>query len=154
MLTSILFDILDAVRAGIQTLALPGLAAANVVVQKVPGDRAQDLPALQFPCVLIAPHGSETTDPLAGTNLRDDVVYPVRVTILAADGGDQQFGFRQYLGWRETIRRAFHNQRLDADLCFNVQVQPLAIVDKSAWSDRQLFASAVVLNCFSREARG
>jgi hypothetical protein len=152
-MTSILFDILEAVRAGIQALDLPGLTAAGVVVQKVPGDRARDLPAVRFPCILIAPHGSETTDPLAGTNLRDDVVYPIRVTILATDDTDQQFGLRQYLGWRETIRRAFHNQRLNADSCFNVQVQALPIVDQSAWSDRQLFASAIVLNCFSRETR-
>ncbi len=150
----VLFDILAAVRSAIQALALPGLAAANIVVQKVPGDRVQDLPAVQLPCILIAPHGSETTDPLAGTNLRDDIVYPVRVTILAADSGDQQFGFQQYLGWRETIRRSFHNQRLTSELCFNVQVQPLPIVDKSAWTDRHLFASALVLNCFSRESRG
>jgi hypothetical protein len=150
----LLFDILTAVRADIQALNLPGLSAANVVVQKVPGDQAQDLPAIRFPCILIAPHATETTDPLAGTNLRDDVVYPIRITILAADGGDQQFGFQQFLGWRETIRRSFHNQRLTSGLCFTVQVQPLPTVDKPAWSERGLFASGLILNCFSREPRG
>lgn len=150
----LLFDILTAVRADLQALNLPGLSAANIVVQKVPGDRVQDLPSVPLPCLLVAPHGSESADPLAGTNLRDDIVYPIRVTILAADGTDQQFGFQQYLGWRETIRRSFHNQRLTANLCFTVQVQPLAIVDRSAWTERGLFVSGLVLNCFSREPRG
>ena len=30
----------------------------------------------------------------------------------------------------------------------------LPIVDKPAWSERGLFASGLVLNCFSREPRG
>lgn len=154
MNSPVLFDILTAVRIDIQALNLPGLSAANVVMQKVSGDRAQDLPSVPLPCILIAPNSCETTDPLAGTNLRDDVVYPIRITILAADGGDQQFGFQQYLGWRETIRRSFHNQRLTSSLCFTVQVQPLPIVDRSAWSQRGLFVSGLVLNCFSRESRG
>ena len=109
MSSPILFDILDAVRSDIQALALPGLSAANVVVQKVPGNRAQDLPAVEYPCILIAPHGAESTDPLAGTNLRDDIVYPVRITILAADAGDQQLikdptaGIRTVNTWRATV---------------------------------------------------
>lgn len=154
MNSPLLFDILTAVKGDIQALNLPGLSAASVVVQKVPGDRAQDLPAVALPCVLIAPHSGETSDPLAGTNLRDDVVYPIRVTILAADSGDQQFGFQQFLGWRETIRRSFHNQRLTSSLCFTVQVQPLPIVDRAAWVERGLFTSGLVLNCYSREPRG
>lgn len=154
MTSPILFEILSAVQTAVQGLRLPGLAPANVVIQKVPGDRVQDLPAVAWPSLLIAPHGSETADPLAGTNLRDDIVYPIRVTIIAADGGDQEFGFPQFLGWRETLRRAFHNQRLSAGSCFTVRVQPLAIVDRAAWIERHLFVSALVLNCFSREPRG
>jgi hypothetical protein len=154
MTSPILFDILSAVKTEAQGLRLPGLSPANIVVQKVSGDRAQDLPTAPLPCLLIAPHGSEAADPLAGTNLRDDVVYPIRVTIIAADGGEQKFGFPQFLGWREKLRRSFHNQRLSAGSCFTVHVQPLAIVDRAAWIERRLFVSAIVLNCFSREPRG
>lgn len=154
MNSPLLFDILTAVKNDLQALNLPGLSAANIVVQKVPGDRSQDLPSIPLPCVLIAPNAGETADPLAGTNLRDDIVYPIRITILATDSGDQQFGYQQYLGWRETIRRSFHNQRLNSGLCFTVHVQPLPIVDKAAWVERGLFASGLVLNCYSREPRG
>jgi hypothetical protein len=153
-MVSILHDVLLAIQSAIQGRQLPGLSAGNVVVQKVAAHRSPDLPMVDLPCILISPHGAETTDPLAGTNLRDDIVYPVRVTILAADAGDQQFGFRQYLGWREAIRRLFHNQRLATTGCFTVHVQPLPIVDAGVWTERHLFSSAVVLNCFSRESRG
>ncbi|MGQ0637319.1 MAG: hypothetical protein ACT4QC_22150 [Planctomycetaceae bacterium] len=153
-MTPLLFEILDAIRADVQALDLPGLSAANVVVQKVAGDRAADLPAAKHPCILIAPSGAESLDAAAGTNLRDDVVYPVRVTIVAPDSRNQEERLQQYLGWRETIRRSFHNQRLTASLCFTVRVQPLEIVDRSAWSDKSLFVSSLVLHCYAREPRG
>lgn len=153
-MTSVLCDILAAVQSRIQGLQLPGLSGGNVIVQKVAGNQTPDLPAGSLPYVLIAPHSAESSDPMAGTNLRDDIVYPVRVTIVAADAGDQQFGFRQYVGWREAVRRLFHNQRLANPSCFTVHVQPLAIVDAAVWIDRGLYVSALVLNCFSREARG
>lgn len=153
-MTSVLFDILAAVQSRIQGLELPGLSGGNVVVQKVAGNHTPDLPANALPCVLISPHSAESSDPMAGTNLRDDIVYPIRVTIVASDAGDQQSGFRQYVGWREAVRRLFHNQRLTSPSCFTVHVQPLPVVDASVWIDRGLFVSALVLNCFSREARG
>lgn len=153
-MSAVLFDILEAIRADVQALGLPGLAAANVLVQKVPGDRPADLPAQKYPCILIAPVGAEELNPSAGTNLRDDVVYPVRITILADDCRDQEQQFNQYLGWRETLRRSFHNQRLTAALCFAVHVEPLDVIDKSAWTGKGLFMSSLLLRCHSREPRG
>jgi len=103
---------------------------------------------------VIAPYGAEEIDPLAGSTSRDDVVYRVVVAILAADNGDQEAHFNQYpLAWRESIRRLFHDQPLGS-LCFSVQVQPLEVVDRDAWQQRNLFASGLVLKCFSREPRG
>lgn len=151
---SLLHDILDAIRADVQALELPGLAAANVIVQQVPGDRAADLPATKYPCVLIAPAGAESLEPNAGTNLRDDVAYPVRITIVAADAQGHDETLAQYLAWRQTLRRSFHNQRLGTSLCFTVRVQPFDIIDKSAWSDRKLLMSSLLLHCHTREPRG
>ncbi|MFN0051077.1 MAG: hypothetical protein ACKV0T_02740 [Planctomycetales bacterium] len=149
----VLFDILTSVRGVIQGLNLPGLGAANVVIQKVPADRVQDLPAVPLPAVLIAPWGAELVEPLAGTNLRDDIIHPVRVMILAADDADQSFSLSQYLDWRERLRRTFHNQRLTTPPCFVIHVEPLPIVDRAAWSDRHLFVSSLLLRCHSREPR-
>ena len=107
----------------------------------------------QFPCIVIAPYGPEGLDPHAGTTSRDDVVYKIVVAILAADNGEREAHFNQYLTWRQSLRQQFHDQPL-ASLCFTVQVQPLDIVDRDAWLQRNLFASGLVLNCFSREPRG
>jgi hypothetical protein len=142
-------------------LALPGMPPANVVIQKVPGDRLQDLPAERYPCILICPYGAETLDPRAGTNNRDDVVYPVMVAILASERdaarqptSQQEKRFDQYLRWRESIRKSFHNQRLTSTLCHTVEVQALEIVDRSVWFERGIFVSRLLLRCVSRESRG
>jgi hypothetical protein len=153
MPNAILFDILNAVQTGIAGRGLTGISASNVLVQKAPGNRASDLPAQQFPTIVIASCGSEGLDPAAGTTSRDDVVYRVLVAILAADNSDQQANFNQYLTWRQSIRQLFHDQPL-AGLCFRVQVEPLEIVDRDAWFQRNVFASGLVLHCFSREPRG
>jgi len=153
MPNAILFDILNAVRAAIAGRGLADISAANILVQKVPGNRAADLPAQQFPAIVIAPWRAEGLDPQAGTTSRDDVVYKVLVAILAADDGDQAANFNQYLAWRQSIRLLFHDQPLTT-LCFSVQVEPLDIVDRDAWLQRNVFASGLVLKCFSRETRG
>jgi len=153
MPNAILFDILNAIQTSIVARGLTGVGPANVVVQKVAGSRAGDLPAQEFPSIVIAPYGAEGVDPEAGTTSRDDVVYKVLVAILAADNGDQQANFNQYLTWRQSLRQLFHDQPL-ANFCFRVEVQPLDVVDRDAWHQRNVFASGFVLKCFSREARG
>src|SRR5262245_22658907 len=100
MPNAIFFDILSTIQASIVARGLTGLAPANVVVQKAPGSRAADLPAQEYPSIIIAPYGAEGLDPDSGTTSRDDVVYKVLVAILAADNGDQQANFNQYLTWR------------------------------------------------------
>jgi hypothetical protein len=152
-MTALLFDILTEIRLRIGGRNLPGLASANIVVQKVPANRPADLPARQFPCILITPHGAEQLPPERGTNLRDDVVYPVRLAILAADAGDQETHFRQYLTWRQSLRQLFHNQPL-GELCFQVRVEPLEVVDADLWRKQNLFVSQLVLHCTAREPRG
>ncbi len=153
MPNAILFDILTQIKTALVERGLTGIGSANILIQKVAGNRPADLPAQQFPCIVIAPCGAEELDPLAGSTSRDDVVYRVSVAILAADNGDQEAHFNLYLTWRESIRKLFHDQPL-GDLCFSVQVQPLEVVDRDAWFQRNLFASGLVLCCYSREARG
>ncbi len=153
MPNSVLYDILGAIKTAIEARGLVGIASANIVIQKIPGNRPADLPAQQFPAIVIAPYGAEELDSRAGTNSRDDVVYPVLVAILAADDGDQELHLNQYLTWRQSIRQLFHDQPL-ASLCFTVQVKPLDMIDREAWLKRNLFASGLVLQCFSREPRG
>ena len=153
MPNAILFDVLAALQSAIVARGLTGISAPNVVVQRAAGNRAADLPAQQFPSIVIAPYGAERLDPSAGTTSRDDVVYKVLVAIMAADNGDQQSNFNQYLTWRQSLRQLFHDQPL-ASLCFRVEVAPLDVVDRDAWFQRNVFASGLVLHCYSREPRG
>jgi hypothetical protein len=146
--------ILQEIRAAIQGLALPAMPAANVVIQEVAATRARDLPAVQFPCILIAPHGPERVEPNRGTNQRDDVVYPVLVAAVAPGNRPQSAGFERHLRWRELLRARFHNQRLGSNLCHRVVVEPLARVEPGAWFDRNVVVSALVLHCHCREPRG
>ncbi len=152
---AVLYDILTAVQTGVVALSLSGVANANILVMKVPSDLDRDFPATKFPAVIIAPYGPEILNPADGTNLRDDILYPVLVAILAADNGDQAANFNDYLTWRQQIRHAFHNTNLGTNgaLAYNVQVVPQDIVDRSAWFERNLFASGMVLHCYSREPR-
>jgi hypothetical protein len=171
---AILFDMLTLVQTG---LAARGLVDENgtplpsgaFIVQTVPSNRPSDLPAQpSYPVVIVAPFGPEGLDPNAGTTSRDDVVYKIVVAILAKDQQTQGQNLNLYLGWRQSIRQLFHNQPLpnqvtatvngnvytSGTLAFRVEVQPLEVVDREAWFQRNLFASGNVLNLFSREPRG
>lgn len=151
--SAILEQCLTTVKAAIQGFSLAGMSNANVVIQKRPSDGKKDLPATQFPCILVAPFGRETMDPIGNSGVnKDDVGYPILVGIIAADNQDQDANRNQYFLWRETIRRQFNSQRL-TDLCMTVKVEPLEIVDGEAWFKRNKFVSGLVLRCISRETR-
>lgn len=160
---SILEDVLQAVKTGVTGLTLSGLSSSNVFVLSVATARPRDLPKIDPPApfVMIAPFGGETIDPGAGTNLRDDIVYPVLIAILdpngQANGQTQGAADRdQVAGWRQQIRRLFHNKITAFSgiaSVFNSVVQPQAIVDPPMWIERSMFVSGLVVRVSSREAR-
>ena len=152
--TSIFMKSMEAVQTAIQGLGLTGLSSSNVLIHKVPRDLDKDMPATSpLPAIIISPRDAEGADPRAGTNLKDDVVYPIQIVILDQDGQNQTTNFDRYLQWRETIRRTFHNKRLSGvSEVTGVVVQPKTIVDPERWIKGQ-FVSALVLAVTSREAR-
>lgn len=153
---SVHFDILTQVKNCIQALTLNGLDVANVVVKKVPWatkvfgtDRD-----LSYPGIMVCPMGVESMSATAGTNASDDVGYPVLVAIVDADNDDLDSDLENYLKWRETIMRAFRNQRLPGVLgIFTCVVEPGQIVQPEAFL-RNVWHSAFTLRFFSRETRG
>lgn len=154
MPNAVLFDALTTVQTAIQGLSLSGIANDHILVQKVISTSVKDLPATEFPCVLIAPFGKE--DMLeTGTNLRDDIVYPIVAAIFAADDGSQTSNFNAYLTWREQIRKAFYNKNPFSSIMsvYQSKIQPLDIVDLFSWDKLNLFASGFLLQVYSREAR-
>jgi hypothetical protein len=111
----------------------------------------------QLPAVVIAPFGAETVAPQS--NLKDDVIYPVLVAIVASTkitaenvNEKQLADFDQRLTWRQTIRQAFSSQRLTQSLVHQISVQPLQIVDPTAYA-RDLYVSGFLLRLTNREGR-
>lgn len=146
---SVLSQCLSAVQAGIQNLNLANITNSQIIVAKTPHDSH-----LSYPAIAITPYFSEHIDAKAGTNLRDEIDYPVLVSILAADNRDQQTDFSQHLLWRETIRKAFHNKRLvGVDQVLTTYVDPQEIVDQRAWLENNLFLSEILIRFVSQEIR-
>jgi hypothetical protein len=144
-----------AVQARIRGLRLSDLNAASVVVQKVPW--ARDFlganPKYALPGVIIAPWGEEQMNPSEGTNLKDDVGYPVLVSIIAADRQRLVADFGKYLSWRERIARAFRNQPLPGvDEVISCSIDPGPILQPEAFL-RGVYHSSMTLRFISREPR-
>ena len=152
-----LTTILNTVLEQVQGLNLPGVPRANIVICQSPAVEIARMPAARMPAVVIGPFGAETI--AASSNVSDDIVYPVIVAIVASLKIDaeqptdrQVMGVDQRLSWRETIRKAFSNQRLDATRGYNMALTPLAIVDNAAFQ-RDLFVSGFTLRISNREGR-
>jgi len=148
VLYRVMQDIQTAIQAAITGGTLVGLAGANVVIQKIPTDRNQSLPA-----VVIAPTHEELP-PGAGLNDRDDVTYSVTVAIINNDNQDQAANYEQELNWRQNIRRLFHMKQLgplttESVIC---RVKPLATIHPEAWY-ANLFLSMQIVQCVCREVR-
>jgi hypothetical protein len=140
---------LVAVQSRIQGLSLSGIANGSVVIRKVP-----DVKNVTMPAVFIAPLGSETVSLPAGSNLRDDVGYPVFVGIVANDNQDQVENRGRNLLWRQKVRRAFHAQRLTGVAeVFTCGIETRDIIAPD-WFQAMRFVSAMIVRCMSREARG
>ena len=140
---------LTGVQSRIQGLSLLSIPNANIIIHK-----AAEESKVKKPGVVISPAGVETMVPTAGTNTRDDVGYPVFVGIVAADNRDQSINRAKYLKWRQQIARAFRNQRLPGVTeIINMHVETRDIVAPS-WFANNLFVSAMVVRCISREVRG
>lgn len=146
---------LEDVQSAIRGLALLGLQDEHVVVLHVPSDSKKYVPGL--PAILITPFGSEDLPRSEGTMSRDQWQLPILVGILdAANQVNTLATLDARLLWRETIidhfvfnRDAFPSVTNMSD----VYVDPQPAVDISAWFERQIFASAIVVRALIRKPR-
>lgn len=154
---SVHYQCLLAAQARIQGLSLSGIASASIRVQKVPVASADLWGATKtyaFPGIILSPLGTERMNPMAGTNVRDDVGYPVVVSIFDADNQSVTANHNKYLLWRQKIARAFRNQRLPgvSEIIY-ATVETGPILDPAQWMQNR-FHSAMTLRFTSREIRG
>ena len=159
---AIAYQCLTAAQARIQSLSLPNLDNANVIVRKLPIDRYLGPgQTTGLPAILLTPV-TEQMPPLEGVNAKDDVTYGVLCTIVDADNQEPTLSANlpQYTLWRQSIARAFRNQRLNgvtspagSNPIINAFVEPGDQLVPAAWT-ANLYASAVLLRFVSREGRG
>lgn len=153
---AVLYRCLTGVQALVQSLALSGVANGSIVVRKLPIDRFSAAgEGLSLPAIVIAPWGTETMRAADGTNERDDVGYPVAVTIFAADQQHLTQDLDTYTKWREQIARTLRQNTLSGvSEIYTCQIEPGPIVDLAAWVQKTLFVSGLVARYTSREVRG
>lgn len=140
-----------AAQAAIRSLALADVDSDNVLVQKVPWDRpAND----NYPKIIISTIGTETMRKGAGTNVRDDVGYPLMISIIDKDKQTLEDNHSRNLLWRQRIAQGVRNQTLGSiPEIYDCTLEPRAIVDPG-WFQQNKWHSSMVLIPLSRERRG
>lgn len=154
---SVHYACLLAAQSRVKLLNLADVDADNVVVKKLPIDRIikrKDNP-LPLPCVLLTPM-RQTMDPKEGVTSKDDVVYPVLCSVIAADNQEPtlEANLSRQMLWIQQIARAFRNQRLPGVASVVItSVNPMDVVAPPLWN-QNVMASGLILNFRSREPRG
>lgn len=150
-MTAILENILTTVKTEIQGLSLDGIANDHIYIQKVPTTRG--FSSGDFPAVLIAPLGAPKLNPQAGTNLRDQIEYPVGTFMVDADNQNQTINRNKYLEWYEAIMKKFRTPRLSGvDSVVNSYVAPGVVVDQD-WFQVGEYHAGMTLWFISWETR-
>lgn len=153
---------MEAVRVKIAALcdagSLSGISSSNVVTMLIPlVDRAIKQRSLALPAIVISPSVAETINSngygMTGTNAADDYGYPVTVAVIDSAEAPALFNeLKAYLGWRETLEKAFHRQPVANDNSFvGTLVEPMDVVSLNAWVGSGLFASGFIVRSISRE---
>ncbi len=152
---SVLKRALDAVVTRVQALSLAGVTSSNIFVRNAAWDRDIGTGLTKgLPAIVVAPGPSERQSAGAGTNSRDDVGYPIVVSIFASDTQALESNTNTYTLWRQKINRAFRNQALPGVVeIYRIEVEPGPIIDPGALLANRL-ASTMLLRCISREVRG
>lgn len=147
--------VLNAVLAGCKGLNLAGFDPSNIVIQKEPWARDWTNDVRQFPGLVVCTWGSEGAAATAGTNLRDDIDYPVLVSIFDRNNEDNSTNnMKKYLRWREQVSRHFRYRPLKAvPEIIKAPVTPLPVVLPDAYVSGVLH-TAMVFRFTSREVRG
>lgn len=153
MADSILMQAMLVIQTRIRALNLTGIDSDNVLIMKVPRDTPADLPATNpFPCIMIAPFGSESLNAQGGTNLSHDIGYPILIGLVDSDQQDQQRNFDRNLYWREQIIDKIHQCDMGITAVRSVVIEPGQIVDPGGWN-RGKWISGLTARVLARKRR-
>ena len=148
---AILENILTTVQAEIRALNLTDIPDSHIYLQKVPTTR--DFTSNDFPAILITPMGVPKINPQEGTNLRDQIEYPIGVFMVDNDNQNQTINRDKYLTWYEQIMKKFRTPRLaGVSSIVNSFVAPGAVVDQD-WFQVGEYHAGLTLWFISWETR-
>jgi hypothetical protein len=140
-------QILEAVKATIPTISLPGFNPENVFKRMIPDDANA-----KFPGIFLTTEAPETIE--VATNQRDDIGYPVVTYICDRNARNYSAALPKFLLWRQRVIGRFRTQRLPmVGEVFGCKVEPFTITDpKLPWYD--YVVSAFILRFKARLPRG
>ena len=152
---SVHYDCLEAIVAKVQSLNLEEVTAIGVQevmtdqgtigTSKILGDDGK----LSGAFISVSPWGVESIEDF--TNSRERTVYRCLVAILAPKSTPV---LKRKLEWREKIRLALKNLRVDVPTVRKTSLELNPVVDARAWAVKATFLSTMVVLCESYEERG
>lgn len=142
--------ILQQAQTDIQAASLDGVSDDDVKLHTVP----RQITGIKNRQVLVCPFGSPVMlGGRNGTNVRDDIQYPVLVAFL--DPANRNDAYRsQWLKWLQDVSRSFRHQHLaGVDEVREITVTYRDSVDPGSWFDKNLFLGGMILQVVAREVR-
>ena len=109
MTDSVYQQVMEAIRDDIRALSLDRIEDAEIQVRKVFSNVV-----FEHRGITITPEVEQNDDvnPIEGTNERDLIGYPCLLTLVDGTGQGWSDNISNITTWRQSIRRAFSNQRL------------------------------------------
>lgn len=142
--------ILEQVHSDISGASLTGIKSRNVYLHTSPQKTTGRM-------IIVAPTEPERmlSGTKQGTNVRDDIEYPVTVAhIDPANRSQTQENRDRWLSWRQDVSRLFRSDHLTGvDEVIGCTVNYRNAVDSNAWFKANLCVGALVLSFRAREVR-
>lgn len=139
------------------------ISPRNIVIWKTGlavREGEEELQHVATPGLVITPPKTISAPSSAGTNLRDDVMYPIMIQLIDTDGQERFTGMPSYLKWLQQIRRACHARSwpeveiaLYGDV-FQSYAEITNTMDVKAWKRHPKFVAGVAVVFTVREPRG
>jgi len=145
---------------------LPDIEAANIIAAEQPDvsrlfGTAGKCATLSYPGAIVWPYQQESSDIAAGDNLRDEITYPVAISLVdkgsgstGADGMIINRAYRRrHMLWREKISRKFRHYLASIREIRDVYIRYQLFAIPSAYKNDDLFHGAIVVDFISQETR-
>jgi len=155
MADSVYLTILAAVKDRIAALNIAGVKQQKVVTVKVwTPDVIECLPGM--PGVVIGPPDRANITDVGGTNIHDDIGYPVQIVFFSEEcetDNEETVRYDRNMLIHERLRRGLIHRALPNTTVYTSRLESEQIIDPYMWKQRNLFMGILVVRFISRETR-